>query len=179
MNTLSKIPLLLVLITFLLTFPACNNKSAENSDLQEINQVDLYESSLIIKELIYSGKLNMLFDPSVSKEELNDLIINYSPATFAFEAEVLQYFEPVCVVFYDSGDTKLINDLKQLVNQTPSMAQFKWVYVDNHKLFNLTQECEVTQLPALLVFKDRQEIANFIPITNICECENIIKATHL
>lgn len=178
MHISSKIPLLLVLTTFLLTFPACNNKNAENSDLQEVNQVDLYESSLIIKELIYSGKLNMVFAPSVTKEELDDLIINYSPVTFAFEAEVLQHFEPVCVIFYDSGDSKLINDLKKLVNQTPYMARFKWVYVDNNKLSSLTQECQITQLPALLVFKDREEIANYIPMTNICECENILKATH-
>ena len=179
MNTLSKIPLLLTITSFVLIFPACNQNQPIKPETEVPNHIELYESTQIIKELIYSNKLKEVLDPSITQQEIDSLILNYSPALFAFEVEVLQYPEPVCVVFYNASDTQFISDLKQMVTQNASLAQFKWVYVDNHKLFSLIQECQIPQVPALLIFKDRQEIANYIPITNICECENIIKTIHL
>ena len=175
MNTLSKIPLLLVLTTFLLTFPACKTNQPIKPETESINQIELYESSQIIKELIYSNKLKDVLDPSITQQEIDSFILNYSPAMFAFEVEVLQCPEPVCVVFYDLSD-QTMDTFKINVLNNSFLAQFKWVYVDSEKLFNLVDECQINTIPTLLIFKHRQEVANVQPIISIDECEEKLKA---
>jgi hypothetical protein len=174
MNTLSKIPLFLMLTSFVLILPACKTSQPIKPELQSANYVELYESTQIIKELIYSNKIKDALDPSFTQEQVDSFIFNYSPAMFAFEVEVLQYTEPVCVLFYDPSDLTM-DIFKNNISKNSFFAQFKWVYVDSEKLFNLVDECQIYALPALLVFKNRQEVAYAQPITCIDDCEEKLK----
>lgn len=130
-----------------------HNKQIQNNELNEI--IDLEDSTKIIMSLIASNKLEKVLDLSKeqSKNSVNLLIQNFSPAELALESEVLSQSYPVLLIFYNADQWK---NIEKIVLEDLHKIKIVKINVDN--LFKIAQSFEIDQLPVFVVMKSRQEI---------------------
>lgn len=137
---------------FLLFLASCSSKQEAVSYKAVIN---LVESTAIIRTLLCQNKLSQLLEEH-DPEQLDILINNFSPASMAFESEVLSTTVPlVCVYFYQDSpqEQAFIKDLDALAAEYENKVKF--VVVDAQKLFSIAQAAEVTTFPAIAWVRNR------------------------
>lgn len=122
---------------------------------------DLDESASIIFELLKKDELaTVLAESEQDKEKIDTLINNFSPSEMAFEAEVLNYKDPVVLLFYnpnDSTTSALEAKLKELAKKYHD--KFKFVKINSEKLFKLAQQAEIDVFPTIMIMHNRKEVS--------------------
>ncbi|MGC2310819.1 MAG: thioredoxin family protein [Candidatus Babeliaceae bacterium] len=161
--------LLILNMVFLSACDRSQEKIAVPVTQEERPVYDLNESTDIIIVLIKTDKLpQVLADHDA--EGLSLLLKNFSPAEMAFEAEVLNYEQPVLVFFFDTHVNQADKNVFQAVAEAYK-EKIKCVAVDAEKLFRIAQQSEVDVLPTYLFINQRKEInrlensANFEQLT--------------
>lgn len=144
-----------------LLFSACSipvHKKDASKETSHDEIVSLYDSTKIIRELIRSNQLSKVLE-DIDESQLEILINNTSPAQMALEAEVLQFGTPVFLAFFNTKDPlwqEMRNALQVLV-QNKEIE--KIVEVDAQKLPTIIEQSVIEAFPAVILIKDRQEIA--------------------
>lgn len=171
----------LIIIFFFL--PGCTSSDKEKHQsppAAEIKKnqaeiaVDLNESTEIILELLKKNDIKSILSPEIAeshvdntKDTIDTLLKNFSPAQMAFEAEVLNFNDPVIILYYDSSSS----DYKTIMNgflETALANQHnaKFVYIEVKKLFSLADYAEINEVPTVLLMYHRSEqgrIENIYP----------------
>lgn len=137
----------------------CNKASHDAIRLDDSPLQDLDVSTQIIMQLVEQHELSKVLEES-DPAALKRLIKNFSPAEMAFEAEVLNWQQPVIMFFVQ----KQAADYKELHLILENFAHehektIKFVEVDADELFKITEKFEISHLPALVLMDQRQELA--------------------
>jgi thioredoxin-like negative regulator of GroEL len=140
-------------VIFLLFLTGCSSKqdTASHEAL-----VDLVESTTIIRSLLCQNKLGQLLEEH-DPEQLDILINNFSPASMAFESEVLSTTVPlVCAYFYQDSpqEQAFIKNLNALAAEYDNKVKF--VIIDAEKLFSIAQAAEINTFPAIAWVRNRE-----------------------
>jgi hypothetical protein len=162
------------LLPIILVFSGCNSThettehnlpteiDLEASDKTPELVIDLNKSTNIIVHLLKEGDIAKVLAPEAhnAQETIDILIKNFSPAEMAFDAEVLNFKDPVIVLFYDETDSNALNydsSFKEVAYKYYNKAKF--VTVEVTKLFKLAEQAGITVAPTLMLINNRAEVA--------------------
>lgn len=166
----------LFFFAFIIVFSGCTS-THDSSEHPVINQTqkpeatlkdrpqelvyDLNESTSIIMSLLKNGNISEILaeEAQNSPDTIDILIKNFSPAEMAFEAEVLNFKDPVVILFYDetnSNHERIDASFKELAFRYQNKAKF--VKIEVTKLFKLVEQALVNSVPTLLVINKRVEV---------------------
>jgi len=144
--------------TLLLIFSSsCSSSKQIVSKKADGPAIDLVESTSIIRELMRKNQLYKILEDH-SQDELDILINNFSPATIAFEVEVLSTTTPLGVVCYasnsDQTQKKFISQFNEAALQYTTQAKF--IMIDADRLYSLAQDAEIENFPTIILVKNRE-----------------------
>jgi len=142
-------------IFFLVLLSCCSTKAPQQASVL----CDLYESSRIIKELIDTKSLKKILD-DIDDAGLEKLILNFSPAQIALEAEALSQEGDVALIFYNNK-THYQPLHKELCDLQQTYSAIKFIEINSEELFNIAEQSEVTTFPTIIIINDRKEICRF------------------
>ncbi len=151
-----------ILVLLMLLIPACKSleKHAIKGDQEEV-VIDLTASTNIIMKLIQEDALTKVLEDDTSQEGIILLTRNFSPAEMAFEAEVLNYKDPVVVIFFkDNQEWETMRTAVMHVAENHKNSA-KWVRINAEELFRIAEHSEIDHLPTMLVIDNREEIDRY------------------
>src|SRR5204863_9856649 len=125
-----------VLFLFLCLLFVKYQANGDEKDISLSSVIDLVESTYIIRQLIKENTLESVLEEH-DPEQLALLLDNISPASMAFESEVLTTTIPLVAVCYcnndDAGHALLVQQLENLALKYAD--EVKFVIVDAIRLF--------------------------------------------
>ncbi len=163
---------LLVILPFL---PGCTSHEVEQNhklpSAEEVKKnqaeivVDLNESAQIIVELLKKNNISSILTPEAlqSEDTIDTLLKNFSPAQMAFEAEVLNFIDPVILLYYDASQPEhngIMNEF--LATALNHQQRAKFVLIEVNKLFSLADQAHITTAPTILLIHNRSEIGRIV-----------------